>query len=288
MMIRDDLLRLVPQVLRARGWRLYTENGRFVDLWQYGGRAILGHNPPNMLRAFKNNGERGLFAPHPHFAGERLYKALSALLPGFSFRLYTQEAAALLLQKIPPDKTAVWRPFLNDPAVRAAPVLLPVLPCAFPGVPAVFAVNTTALTANPAALVTSPAESAEKTALPEFPPSQLISPVALAAAVRSVYDLIARPERGTPCFPKIDRAVKKSAVWKRQGIYLTFADGENAAGKNPGNGDVPESYTALFRHFLENGFLLPPSPEDPLILPGELSPGEEAKLAAVLSASQAE
>jgi hypothetical protein len=274
-MISDDLLRLVPQVLRARGWRLYTGKGRLVDLWQYGGRAILGHNPPNMLRAIKNNGERGLFAPHPHFAEERMYKALSALLPGFSFHLYTQDAAALLLQKIPPDKTAVWRPYLNDPAVQAMPVLLPVLPCAFPGVPAVFAVNTAAFTSSPAGL-------AEKTVLPEFPPPQLISPVALVAAARSIYDLLAKPERGTPRFPKIDCAVKKSAVWKRHGIYLTFVSGENAGGGNSGNRCVPESYAILFRYFLESGFLLPPSPEDPLILPGELSPGEEAKLVALL------
>jgi hypothetical protein len=40
---------------------------------------------------------------------------------------------------------------------------------------------------------------------------------------------------------------------------------------------------ALFRHFLDNGFLLPPVPSQPLILPGVLSQGEEAKLAGVLT-----
>jgi hypothetical protein len=33
---------------------------------------------------------------------------------------------------------------------------------------------------------------------------------------------------------------------------------------------------------LEEGFLIPPAPAEPLILPGILSPGEEAKLAALL------
>ena len=59
-MNNDSLLRTVPHVLRDRGWRLYTQQGRLIDLWQYGGRAILGHNPPGMLRAIKNNAERGL------------------------------------------------------------------------------------------------------------------------------------------------------------------------------------------------------------------------------------
>ena len=82
MMIRNDLLNQAPRVLRVRGWRLYTGNGRLVDLWQYGGRAILGHNPPGLLRIVKNSAERGLYVPHPHFTEARFCKALSALLPG--------------------------------------------------------------------------------------------------------------------------------------------------------------------------------------------------------------
>jgi hypothetical protein len=38
-----------------------------------------------------------------------------------------------------------------------------------------------------------------------------------------------------------------------------------------------------FRRFLAAGFLLPPVPDSPLILPGEMSKGEEAALAAVLN-----
>jgi hypothetical protein len=269
----DELLRLVPPVLRARGWRLYTAKSsvakdnktafRLVDLWQYGGRAILGHTPSGVLRAVKNNAERGLFAALPHVAEQRFYKALSAMLPGFSFRFYPPEDLPQLLQKIPAiktSKTAVWRPFLDDQP--KAPVLLPVLPCPFPGVPAVIAFNP------------------DDAALPEFPPSRLMSPVSLAAATRSIYDLLANPGRGKIRFPKIENSLKKSAAWKQQGIYLSFVG--DSASDNPGGGTVSQKYAAVFTAFLEKGFLLPPSAEDPAILPGELSPGEEAKLAAVL------
>jgi len=35
--------------------------------------------------------------------------------------------------------------------------------------------------------------------------------------------------------------------------------------------------TRKLKEFLYNGFLLPPVPSQPLILPGRFSPGEEAK-----------
>jgi hypothetical protein len=38
----------------------------------------------------------------------------------------------------------------------------------------------------------------------------------------------------------------------------------------------------LFKKFLAGGFLIPPEPQEPLILPGELSAGEAAKLSGVI------
>lgn len=257
-MINQDLFRLVPQVFRARGWRLYTEKAkersfRLIDLWQYGGRAILGHNPPGLLRAFKNSGERGLLAPFPHFAEERFFKALAVLLPNRTFRVYENEDYLNKTVSQAQLEPLQWRPFLDKETqltLQSAPVLVPVLPCSFPGAPAVLALD--------------PAGR-----LPGLPSSQVLSPAALAAAARCIYDLIAGPDRGNPHFLKIDRAVKKSPVWKRQGIYLYYAG-------------TAENYNELFQHFLEGGFFLPPSTAEPAILPGELSPGEEAKLAALI------
>ena len=247
----DHNIRRIPHVLRARGWRLYTEKGRLIDLWQYGGRAILGHNPPGMLRAIKNSAERGLYAPHPHIAEDRFCKALAVLLPGRAFRVYESEAFLKQVVSQAQLEPVLWRPFLDKSAQNALqtkPVLLPVLPFPFPGAPAVLAID------------------AEKSSvLEKLPTSQLLSPVALAAAARCIYDLIASPKRGTPHFPKTDKAVKKSTVWKRQGIYLYYTG-------------TADSYAELFKCFLEGGFLLPPTVKDPAILPGEMSPGEEAKL----------
>jgi hypothetical protein len=290
--------RLVPAISRARDFRLYTPNGRrIVDLWQYGGRAILGHTPPSVLREMKNTAERGLFAPLPGPQEGRFLKALSALLPGRSFRLFPGGGAlrrfltasgipagaddpalspAALPARDSPQRPPplLWRPFLDggpgpasapangdaggdaggsygSPAGNPAPFLIPVLPLPWAGAPQVLAFSA----ANTAPDAGEP-----------------LSPVILAAASRAVYDLIAALGRGRPPFKKIDRALAQGGPWKRRGAYLSLS-------VVPGE----EGYTALFRRFLDAGYLLPPGPGEPAILPGILSPGEEAKLAALLN-----
>jgi hypothetical protein len=293
----EDLarFRLIPAISRARDFRLYTPDGRrLVDLWQYGGRAILGHTPPSVLREMKNTAERGLFAPLPGPQERRFFKALSALLPGRFFRVFPDDAALrrfLAASGIPagaddpalppargagsgergppgepPLRPVLWRPFLDDgngpapapagglreggsPPENAAPVLIPVLPLPWAGAPRVLAFGTAEAAAGP---------------------GEPLSPVVLAAAARAVYDLVAALGRGRPAFRKIGCALSRNSLWKRRGAYLSLS-------AIPGGG-----YTALFRRFLDAGYLLPPGPGEPAVLPGVLSPGEEAKLAALL------
>ncbi|MDR2434588.1 MAG: hypothetical protein LBD47_08465 [Treponema sp.] len=264
-----DLLRLVPEVLRARDFRLYTKGGRrLVDLWQNGGAAVLGHTPHLLLRELKNTASRGLFAPFPHFLEGRFIRALSRLFPGRAFRFYASAPAAAgdLLKK---GAAGFWRPFLNPLAPLAAAdapeVLIPVLPgiqgwrgCLPQGL-CVLAIDSTCENA--------------------LPSGDFLSPVLLAAAVRGIYDLIAAaPERAGSVLPRITKALNNSdSPWQRRGIYLSLKADCGLRAET-----APQVWAALFRRFLEAGFLLPPIPDHPLILPGVLPPGEEAKLAEVL------
>jgi hypothetical protein len=270
-MTDETLLRLLPPVVRARDFRLYTQDGRrLVDLWQNNGAAVLGHTPTGVLRELKNAAERGLNSPLPHQQERRLYKALSALLPGMGFRLYRGGAALLralgmdafpdpalgseLPTALPSAAPLLWRPFLDGvpPPDRA---LVPVLPQPWPDALCVLA------------LPPAPEEGAAAETVPAIPPSQLIPPTILAAATRGVYDLIAAtPVRGRLDYPRVEQALAGN-TWRRRGIYLSLSSAVD-------NG----AYAALFQGFLDRGFLIPPVQTQPLILPGALSAGEEGKL----------
>jgi hypothetical protein len=296
----------LPVVLRARGFRLYIQGGgRLVDLWQAGGRAVLGHNPAGVLRDLKNYAARGLFAPLPHPQERRLAGALSRLLPGRAFRFYTDrlslrsalDAAGFPWEPFPdpafphthggtlpsagdstaaPGVPALWRPFLGEDPPESRPVLIPVLP--WPLAPWVLA---------------------PETALEDrFLPSDPLPPALLAAAARSVYDLIAAgPRGGRSVYPKINRVLYgtpgRDSPWCCRGIYLYCPALQSRAAPPQAQTErsLPElssppipltGWESLHRRFLDGGFLIPPSPREPLILPGLLSPGEEAKLAALL------
>ena len=266
-MIPDrELLNLVPRVLRARDYHLYLEGGkRLVDLWLSAGKAILGHKPAGVVRELKNAAERGLFVSFPHPMERRFLKALELFFPGRAFRLYADEGAlyrALEKAGFPGSENVfIWRPFLEqEPAAglsqpERAAFTVPVLPWPL----------------GPAVLVL------DKDAEAGFPPGELIPPVLLAPATRALHDLASLMKAKTfPRYPKIEKALalakeadSASCRWSRRGIYLS-------------TGTEKKEYAALFRDFLEGGFLLPPSPEEPAILPFSMSPGEEAKLAQLL------
>lgn len=266
-MINETLLRLVPPILRSREFRLYTQDGRrLVDLWQHGGTAILGRSSGGLLRVLKNSAQRGLFTPFPHPQEGRFLKALSALLPGMDFRLYRSDTTlryafdtedfpdpALFPDMPLPPTPILWRPFL-DSIISPDRPLIPVLPLPWPA---------------PLRVLALPPALRETTA--GIPASQIISPVTLAAATRGVYDLIAAtPARGQVIYPRIEEALAEKK-WLRRGIYLYCGlDLED------------EAYAGIFTRFLEQGFLLPPGRDDPFILPGILSPGEETKLSGLL------
>ena len=267
-----SLLRLMPTVLRARDFRLYAAGGkRLVDLWQNGGAAILGHTPPALLRELKNYASRGLYAPHPHFLEARYRKALSRVFPGRNFRLYAAPPDAI--KTLAANGTAaLWRP-CADPAAplavpqNAAPVLIPVVP-GIQGWRGGLPLGLCVAAVDPAYEQTAP-----------LPPQDFLSPVLFACAARGLYDLIAAaPERAKPVYPRIAKALAKSegqGPWLRRGVYLT-----------PRQTPSREEWLAVFSRFLTAGFLLPPVPSQPAILPGVLSPGEEAQLAELIAGSR--
>ena len=259
----------LPPIRRARGYRLYDASGaRYLDLFQDGGGAILGHRAGSALAAMKGALSCGLAAGLPSAWEARLAKALVRMFPGFPHvRLFASRARALeaaslylgarigqedlhdpALSPAPPaaSRAALWRPFLG-PAMPAADVLLPVLPFSVCG---------------------APAPACFRGALPEgFPGSDVLPGFILAGALRGLAAL-ERPEgRSGPRAPsRTEIPLAGSRGWARAGPYVRplFAAAD---------------YPRRFAEFLRARVLLSPVYPGPSILPGECSPGERELLA---------
>lgn len=273
-----DLWDLVPPLRRARGFRLYLGDGRrLVDLWQQGGRASLGHGYSGVTLAMKSATARGLCAPFPSRESAALERALRRLARHLGWanavpRWYADSAraagvlascgypaAAAALSRDPALEDAspaaavsVWRPRLSEPSLpQAAKVLVPVLPGSWAPAPAVILFQGDAPVQPPA--------------------SDPCPPSALAVLARSCDGLVASLAAGTPYDPSFLDGVLPS-TWRRRGFYVAFPTGEPF-----------ELRRERFLRFLDAGFLLPPGPELPLVLPLELSSGERALLRTLLA-----
>jgi hypothetical protein len=270
------LLARLTHVRRARGFRLYLADGRrIVDLWQCGGAAILGHTPTGMLGALKDTASRGLFAAFPGPLTRRLERLLSSLVPGFpAVRVYVDESqaesalrrAGFAVTRLEDFADPVfslpeggvpawWRPW--SPVAVGSRILAPVLPVPLPASarPIVFLMN-------------------EETAA-AFPRSSPVSPLFLALAVRAVASLVtALPQRTALPAGLLTVARKALGANALRGPYLRFPEATD-----------PAAYAALFDRFLLRGFLLPPDPRSPAIIPADMSAGEAAALSVLLSES---
>ena len=270
---RDELLRRIGPVRRARGYRLYTAGGRrILDLYQDGGRAILGHGGGGIVTAFKSGLERGPNSPLPSVYTGRLRVAVGDLIPECRvIRVFSNSERALsaisrwLSRRVlpadihdpvwlvdglsrqhdrsdgqrdhSPGAVRFWRPFLptaHSPFARLPErwAILPILPTVGDSPPQVVLFSDS-----------------------EPPESDIIARFRLAALVRGIYDLVSntgRPELKLPAFTSV-------------GPYLLPQPADR-------------SYPDRFNVFLNHGFLTSPVESAPSIVPAQMSAGELAEL----------
>jgi hypothetical protein len=253
------LIDLVPSIRRARGFRLYDgAGGRYLDLYQDGGAAILGHRSPGSVREMKEALSRGLVGGLPSHHEKRLQKALLRLFPGYRcVRTYSSPEKALeavsaflgvrvdegdvfdpAFGSLPASRrVSFWRPFLPAVGPVEPEVLIPILPLTGRG-----------------SFTAACFRSAEGKSVPASDP---VPPYLLAGSLRGLADLaVARRSddaaRG---------ALEGAYGWKLNGPYIAPAFPASA-------------YPAVFRAFLDAGVLLSPFFPGPSILPAEASPGE--------------
>jgi hypothetical protein len=252
----ENLLRRLPAIRRARDYHLYDSRGkRYLDLYQDGGGALLGHRPRGLYHDLKNGLQKGLAAELPSVYEERLLKELRRLIPGeWEVRIYrSRDRAAEAISDLlgirsgeravqEPfaaigDGALFFRPFLDADYSRAR-ALVPLLP--FPGG---FA---------PQPVFFRPGITNARSPYP----GDTVSPALLSGLARTIRELLRIPET-----PDIWNDWRLPG-WKRRGWYCMpdFAS---------------EGYEAVFDLFLAGGVLISPDPGLPTILPRIFSDGEK-------------
>lgn len=72
----------IPEILRARGYRLYGRKGRrYIDFYQNDGFAMAGHRPEGIFQVLKSSAAKGLWAEYPGIWRGRLETQLRKIFP---------------------------------------------------------------------------------------------------------------------------------------------------------------------------------------------------------------
>ncbi|MFO7848593.1 MAG: hypothetical protein R6V67_01420 [Spirochaetia bacterium] len=268
----------IPLIKRSRGYRLYgADNKRYIDFYQEGGKALLGHRPPGWTGVLKSTGSRGLFASYPTLFSGRARKAALSLFPWAADALFFpgfSSAASFLLSSRKEHAAPSFFPFrCADPLTASGEELM--------------RENTIPLW-RPCGL-DNDAEKALKGGrwgrwcMPILPLPGEMGPVLL-------LDIDGSGTGVKPALPPLsaiqeDLAVKAVSGLKayldstdkemwgrfdlpgvfRRGPYLLFQHREE---------ESRDAYSRFFARMLDEGLLLPPDPREPAIIPAEFTDGE--------------
>ena len=207
--LQRELYSRYGNITRARGCFLYTQKCvRLTDLYQEGGRAILGWGGGTAFTMLKNTLNRGISGTFETGFLYRNQKAVSELFNSerkvFFYNNYEKALKASLL--ISKEGTNTYRPWSNTPEFwQNIPsiVFMPPLPWA-----------------QDLFLVCAKKELlADETLLELLPEEDFVPAPLLAAITRSVYDLISElPQRQEKNFFIYDTVITK--YWRREGPYL--------------------------------------------------------------------
>lgn len=236
-----SLFRFLPEITRARGYHLYTSDGRrFLDMYLEEGRLVMGHRQAGYGLALKNNVDRGIFSPFPSRYTHRLKRAVQDIFGRekhvYLFRDSFSAEAALRMEDI---EYSTLRPAEMQKGDGILVFILPVPEALAPGV----------------------VVSAEELDLEE----DLISPVVAAGAEKGVRNYISFMKKSPSFDLGNDLKEALSEIWEIDGPYLSSRLS-------------PADYAELFGKALESGLILSPYQGIPSVIPAVLSENDRKKL----------
>ena len=193
--LNEEIYNRYGPVTRARGCFLYTKKGvRLTDMYQAGGRAILGWGGGDAFTRLKNVMNRGLTGSFKTEYDYQLKKAVSELL-GCSVRVYFSSNV--------PDSCVLWEPWISfDSSIKNNDSEVFYIKPPLPWTDSIFLVCVK--------------EGADFQEIP----NQIKLPASLMAGItRSIYDLISeiQTRQEKDCF-KYDKYL--TSFFIRKGPYL--------------------------------------------------------------------
>ena len=227
-------------ITRCRGPYLYTEKGvRLVDMYQDGGRAILGRGNGNgkYMLALKNAMAKGLTSSFTSCNKHRAEKAIRELLPEFSHVSFfaSQEKLNNVIADSALQTVSIWLPFGENNSQSDAVIVVP---------PFAFDVNIFILV----------------TKTPLSTPSDAIADCIFAGLARAFYDY----QKEIP-----NRTEEKLAIYDAiLAPYFT----------RKGHWLIPNISKESYRNFvlksIEIGLLFSPNEETPSVVPFGVNMGD--------------
>lgn len=242
--LAEEIFKRYGTIKRARGPFLYTEKRkRLTDLYQEGGRAILGWGGSSAFTMLKNALDRGATGSYRTDFTYRLEKAVNELFIGCRRKVFVfakKEDALLAGLKVNAESTSVYHPWYQtevDWTSVESIVIEPPLP---------WTQNIFLLA------VKETEENLGKIADSLKRQIRLASPME-AAVTRSIYNLISaiqtRQEKDWFIY---DNIINK--YWERKGPYLFPKI-------------AMDKYRDFLLHCLDLGIVISPSYENPSIVP---------------------
>ena len=239
----SEIFLLFVTIQRARGCFLYTKKGvRLTDLYQEGGRAVLGWGGTAFTR-FKNVLNRGITGSYITEFEVQTQKAVAKLLNSPRTVLFYPSYASALKAAltVSPNGTAFykpWNPAESDFSGQDCVIIAPPLP---------WTQTVYIVAAIPE--VAEVALAAGRT----VPPSVRIPAPLNAAVARALFDLAAElPRRSEKDWFLYDNLI--SAYWERKGPYLFPKVQE-------------EQYKSFVLHCLDCALVISPDYNTPSIVP---------------------
>ena len=270
---------MLPVVMRARGYHLYTQKGdRLLDMYLNNGALIFGHNPESQVRKLKNLLSRGLVTSLPSILGERLKQSLANILPAHSYfgiANSVEDALSVVSQKFGIRRSvsvidpltnvswssatvAWWRPLSNSQPIGGAWLL--------DGPPLLFHKLPFRIGAGP---ITWSARKDKrlyvKNAINENINDQYLfgADITPGFLIAGVIDAIERLIKVKKDYNSLASKIwdQTPMGWQRDGVYLSpmFSSAQ---------------YKKLYTKFLSEGVLINPNKHQPTIIPPKLTEGE--------------